>query len=142
MGSKGRERSPEIEALVVAWFAAASRGEPSLARERIAPGPMTRLIGSDPDEMLRGGDAVRDFILGEIAGAAGRVRFEARNVEAFSEGNMGWAQAQLVISLPDGQRITPRWSAAFRLQDGIWRFVQIHASIAVTNDGVGWVYPD
>lgn len=32
------------------------------------------------------------------------------------------------------------WSAVFHNEDGVWRFVQTHASIAVPNDQIGWVY--
>jgi hypothetical protein len=55
------ERSAEIEQLVAAWFAAATTGDPSLVRAHVSPAEGTRLIGSDPDEVFRGGAAVAGF---------------------------------------------------------------------------------
>jgi hypothetical protein len=53
---------------------------------------------------------------------------------------VGWAATRLTITLPDGGQVSPRWSAVFHREDGEWRFVQTHASIAVPNDQIGWVY--
>ena len=135
------ERSPELEELVVAWFGGASRGDPSLVDERVSQSGGTRLIGSDPDEVFHGGAAVAAFLRGEVEGAGGRVAFAPEAVEAFSEGSVGWATAFVTITLPDGKHVTPRWSSVFRREDGVWKFVQTHASIGIANDAVGWQYP-
>ena len=60
----------------------------------------------------------------------------------FVEGDVGWASALITITLPDGRRVSPRWTAVFRRDDGQWGFAQIHASIGIANDAIGWVYPD
>lgn len=136
------EQSAEIEALVVTWFESASRGDSSLVDRHVSPDAGTILIGSDPDEILRGGAAVVGFLRSEVAAAAGNATFTPRDVRAFREGNVGWATALLTITLPDGRHVSPRWSAVVHLEDGVWRFVQTHASIGVQNDQIGWVYPD
>jgi hypothetical protein len=133
------ERSPELEALVGAWFQAASRGDASLVDRRVSRHQESRLIGSDPDEWL-GGEAVAEFLRGEVEGSGGRVRFSPTNTEAFQEGTVGWAATRLTITLPDGRQVSPRWSAVFHQEDGVWKFVQTHASIAVPNDQIGWMY--
>ena len=135
------ERSEELERLVADWFASASRGDRSLVDAHVSDDPGTRLIGSDPDEILDGGAAVRAFLAGEVASAGGRAAFAPADVAAYSEGTVGWATANLRITLPDGRYVTPRWSAVLRREEGVWRFVQTHASIGVPNDAVGWVYP-
>jgi ketosteroid isomerase-like protein len=135
------ERSTEIEALVVAWFESASRGDPRLVDRHVSPDAGTILVGSDPDEVLRGGPAVADFLRGEVAAAGGNATFTPRDVTAFREGSVGWVTALLTITLPDGRHVSPRWSAVMHLEDGIWCFVQTHASIGVPNDRIGWVYP-
>ncbi len=55
---------------------------------------------------------------------------------------MGWATTNVTITMPDGKHVSPRWSAVFHLEDGVWRFVQTHASIGIANEDIGWVYSD
>ncbi|MGE3285523.1 MAG: nuclear transport factor 2 family protein [Pseudonocardia sp.] len=136
------ERSPDLEEFVRDWFAHATRGDAALVRSRVSASEHTRLIGSDPDEVFRGGAAVATFLCGEVDGAGGAVTFTPDDVEAFAEGSVGWATTHVTIRLPDGGQVSPRWSAVFHREDGTWMFVQTHASIAVANDAVGWVYPD
>ena len=136
------ERSAEVEALVEAWFEAATRGDASLVATHVSAADSTRLIGSDPSEIFAGGAAVAAFLAGEVEGSGGRARFTPANTEAFREGTVAWATTHVTIAMPDGRRVSPRWSAVFHLEDGIWKFVQTHASIAVPNDQIGWVYPD
>jgi ketosteroid isomerase-like protein len=135
------QRSADIEQLVRDWFAAASNGDPSLARAHVSREAGVRLIGSDPAEYLAGGDTIRDFLLREVEGGGGQAKFAPSEVEGFEEGSVGWATTKLTITLPDGGQISPRWSAVFHREDGGWRFVQTHASIGVGNDDIGWVYP-
>ena len=133
------ERSSEIEELVGDWFAAASRGDASVVDRYVTADPAVRVVGSDPDEWIKGGELVAKFLRGEVAGAGGDVTFTPSETEGYSEGDVGWAATKLTISLSDGKRIQPRWTAVFVRQDG-WRFVQTHASIAVPNNEVGWTY--
>src|SRR5688500_20358860 len=136
------ERSSEIEELVRRWFAAASRGDTSLILAHVSTGESTRLIGSAPEEVFKGGAAVADFLVGEIRSAGGNATFTPNDVEGFCEGSVGWATTNLKITLPDGKHVSPRWSAVFHREDGTWRFVQTHASLGIDNDKVGWVDPN
>ena len=136
------ERSTELEELIGAWFAAATKGDSSLVSAHVSTGDGTRLIGSDPAESLRGGLAVRDFLIGEVEGAGGRATFDPTDTEAFCEGTVGWATTNITITMSDGRRVSPRWSAVFHREHGTWKFVQTHASIGVPNAEIGWEYPD
>lgn len=91
---------------------------------------------------MKGGAGVAEFLIGEVKGAGGQATFEPADVEAFSEGSVAWATALLTITMADGRHISPRWTAVFHQEDGLWKFVQTHASIAVPNDQVGWIYSD
>ena len=135
-------RSLEIEQLVHAWFDAASRGDAALVDAHVSLADATRLIGSDPSEIYAGGLAVVEFLKGEVESAGGHATFAPADIEAFSEGTVGWATTRLKITMPDGKYVAPRWSAVFHREDGAWKFVHTHASIGVANDDVGWVYPD
>jgi ketosteroid isomerase-like protein len=134
--------SPALVAFVHDWFAAASSGDRSLVDAAVAQSDATLLIGSDPDEILRGSEAVTGFLLGELEGAAGSVTFEPAEVKAYESGGLGWASALLTITIPDGGQVSPRWTAVFTRESGAWQVVHIHASIGITNEQVGWVYPD
>ena len=133
------DRSPEIEQLVTDWFGAATKGDASLVSEHVSPGEGTRLIGSDPGEIFQGGAAVVEFLTGEVKSGGGQATFEPQDIEAFSEGSVGWATTSVTITMPDGRHVSPRWSAVFHREDGVWKFVQTHASIAVPNDQIGWI---
>jgi ketosteroid isomerase-like protein len=135
------DRSPELQQLVVAWFEGASRGDTSLVDAHVSPGDGTCLIGSDPGEVFRGGSAVAQFLRSEVEGAGGRATFSPTDIEAFSEGTVGWATTNVTITMPDGRHVSPRWSAVFHMEDGVWKFVQTHASIGIANEDIGWEYP-
>ena len=131
--------SAEIKALVEAWFQSASSGDASLVAKHVKDSPMTRLIGSDPDEWKQGAE-VAEFLRGEVEGSAGNAKFAPRDIEAYEHGDAGWAAARLTITLPDGRSVSPRWTSVFVREGGTWKFVQTHASIAVPNDQIGWTY--
>lgn len=114
------QRSPEIEQLVGAWFDAASRGDASLVAAHVSAGDGTRLIGSDPGEVFRGGAAVAEFLAGEVEGAGGHATFTPRDTEAFSDGDVGWATTFVTITMPDGRYVAPRWSSVFHREDDVW----------------------
>lgn len=135
------ERSTELEQLVVAWFEGASRGDASLVDTHVSHADGTRLIGSDPGEVFSGGSAVAQFLRGEVQSAGGNAAFSPKDIEAYQEGTVGWATTNLTITMPDGKYVSPRWSAVFHLEDGVWKFVQTHASIGVANEDIGWEYP-
>jgi len=129
-----------LEDLVSRWFEAATRGDVSMVDAHIAGDPGTCLIGSDPAESFRGGEAVAQFLRGEVTNAGGKVVFSPEGTEAFEEGTVGWVTTTVTITLPDGGHVSPRWSSVLHQEGDQWRFVQTHASIAVANDDVGWIY--
>lgn len=131
------ERSPELEKFIVAWFDAATRGDASLVDRHVSRQEGTRLVGSDPDEWF-GGAAAAEFLKKELQGPGGGVR-SLSDLEAFSEGTVGWGLTRFTLAFSDGSSVSPRWSAVFHKEDGEWKFVQLHASIGVTNEESGWV---
>jgi SnoaL-like protein len=136
-GGHPMERSSELEELIVAWFDAATRGDPSLVDRHVSRDERTCLIGSDPGEWFRGSTAA-EFLRAQVQASSGAVR-SPTETEAFTEGTVGWAATRLSITFPDGTSVTPRWSAVFHKEDGGWKFVQLHASIGVPNEEAGWV---
>jgi hypothetical protein len=133
------DRSPELEKFIAAWFDAATRGDPSLVDRHISRQKGTRLVGSDPDEWFEGA-AAAEFLKKELQGSGGSVR-SLSDLEAFSEGTVGWGTTRFTLTFPDGRSVSPRWSAVFHREDGEWKFVQLHASMGVANEEAGWVQP-
>ena len=116
------QRSPEIEHLVAAWFDAATRGDVSMVSGHVSQHEAARLIGSDPGELFTGGAAVAEFLEGEVRSAGGNATFAPTGTEAFSEGTVGWATTSVRITMSDGRHVSPRWSAVFHQEDGVWKF--------------------
>jgi hypothetical protein len=130
------ERSPELERFITDWFDAATRGDPSLVDRHISRLEGSRLAGSDPEEWFDG-EAAATFLKRELQGSGGNVR-TLDDLEAFSEGTVGWGMARFTIAFPDGSSVSPRWSAVFHREDDDWKFVQLHASVGVSNADAGW----
>ena len=85
------------------------------------------LIGTDAREWLYGFEAF------EVA-AAQAVEDEAytidyRRVEAWEEGTVGWAAADVSVAHTPGVPTDHRVTAVFHLERGIWRVVQWHNSV-------------
>ena len=127
------EPCADLQEIIVNWFHAAAAGDASWRDRHVSRHPNLRIVGTDPDEWLEGELAYR-FLKDEAESIEGKVQVQVPDVEAFSEGSVGWGVARPVITLGDGRKVSPRWSAVFRREDGGWRMIQLHASIAMTNE--------
>lgn len=131
------EPSTELRGIITGWFAAVAGRDPSWVDRHVSREPATRLVGTDPAEVLDG-VAVATFLATEARNLHELALVTAGEVEAYEEGTVGWGLARPIITLPDGSSVRPRWSAVFRREDGAWKLVQLHASIAVGNEDVGF----
>ena len=136
------ERSPELEDLVSQWFAAATRGDASLVDDHVSMHPGTCLIGSDPAEWFSGGEAVAQFLRGEVISAGGAAQFAPKGQRHSRRAPWGGrppSSRSLCPTVATSHRVG---SSVFHREDDTWRFVHTHASIGVGNDDIGWIYPD
>lgn len=124
--------SPELSSVIAGWFKAAVAGDTSWRDKHVSPDASLRIIGTDPDEWLVG-EAAYGFLRHEAETVGGRISVQLRHVEAFESGNVGWGVALPEITLLDGGKVTPRWSAVFLKDNGTWKLIQLHASIAIGN---------
>ena len=127
------QQSTELRDVITGWFKAAAEGDVSWRDRHVSNHPSLRIVGTDPEEWLQGEPAFA-FLRNEAATVGGRVKVKVLEVEAYVEGSVGWGLALPEITLQDGRKVTPRWSAVFHQEDGSWRMVQLHASIAVGNE--------
>ncbi len=126
------EPSQELRDIILSWFRSAAAGDAAWRDRHVSRHPSLRIVGTDPDEWLDG-DAAYQFLKNEAENVGGKVTVEVPEAEAFIEGEVGWGVARPVITLGDGSTVSPRWSAVFHREDGGWKMVQLHASIAVGN---------
>jgi len=125
------ERSPELEEIIARWFESAARGDGSWVDRHVSRDADVLLVGTDPDDWLEG-EKVGEFLKGEAEAMGGSVTISPG--VAFREGDVGWGTTRPTLTLPDGRRVSPRWSAVFRREDGEWKAVQIHASVGISNE--------
>jgi hypothetical protein len=98
-------------------------------------------IGSDPGEWWIGRDAIASMFRAQGASLRGS-RIEGSAPEAFEQAGAGWVSDRLTIVMADGTSVPFRVTATAVRDEGTWRFVQWHGSVAVRNeDTVGTTLP-
>ena len=92
-------------------------------------------VGTDPREWWAGTDAFRAAWNTQPAEmhAAG-LRFKPGDVQAFTEGSMGWFADQPTLNMPDGGAVPMRMTGVFHEENGAWKMVQFHLSIGALNE--------
>ena len=130
------ERSPELQELISAWFAAFSRGDGAWIKRHISRNDDVRLIGTDPSNWYEG-ERVGEFLSAAVDELGGAVKiFPTEDMLALREERIGWGVTRATLQLPNAKEVELRWSAVFRQEGDEWRAVQIHGSLAVPDDKV------
>lgn len=125
------QTSVELQKIINNWFESVSSGDPSWADRHISK--TARLVGTDPNEWMEG-EKVAEFLKEEVKAMGGVIKVELGETEAYEEGSVGWGLAKPTLIMPNGQQVSPRWSAVFHQEDGEWKLVQLHASVGVSNE--------
>jgi hypothetical protein len=125
-------RDESLRAVISGWFESIVAADNTWRDRHVSRHPALRIIGTDPHEWLSGEPAFA-FLKSEADAVGGRVKIELGDVEAFSQGDVGWGVTRPRIALPDGRVVNPRWSAVFRKEDSAWMLVQLHASFGTAN---------
>ena len=97
---------------------------------------VTTYIGSDEHETWRG--SVVSRVLGPHLAELPPMEFiiDEDSVEAYVEGSVGWGSARLEFVVEGREAATVRNTSVWVLEDGLWRFVQIHNSTPSANEEV------
>lgn len=141
MSVEGVKRSPEIEAVVRRFLTSSSKRDPELFRNLLSRSADVREIGSAQGEWLQGWEeCVR---LHEAhAEEIGSFDVELTRLEAFESGPVGWAAAAAETTYHDPDpAVSPhpvpyRCTMVLLLEAGTWRIIQLHFSIALSNEEV------
>lgn len=128
------ERSTDLEAKLEELYSAFSTGDGDTAERLVTTRDGLVFIGTDPDEWFEDVASVRSLL--EAQAGAG-VQVEHGSPVAYEEGTVGWVADRGSFVLPDGTKVPFRITAVFRREDGDWRLVQEHASVATANEDVG-----
>ncbi len=124
--------SPEVEAVVCRWLDAHSDKQARPLTNLLSTSEHLRYLGTAAEEywagvLLRQGLAKHLFEVPDWTGS-GAV------VEGFEQGEVGWAvwRAAMIFAGRD-QVLDVRFSFVLTLDDGVWRIINVHCSMAQPN---------
>ncbi len=66
--------------------------------------------------------------------SAAGLQFVSGDIQAFSEGSIGWFADQPTIKMADGSEAPARITGVFRQEGGVWKLMQFHFSFGVMNE--------
>jgi ketosteroid isomerase-like protein len=124
--------SVEIRDAVLRFYEAVATGDVSALERLFSRQSGVLAIGSDPDEWWAGHDTIVDAFKAQAQGMGTR-KVVPGDLNAFVEGKVGWAADRRTMRLASGKQITIRETMLFHQEDGEWKLVQFHASVAVPN---------
>ena len=127
------ERSNDLATLMHDIYRAVSNGDADTLTNVLSARDGLLFIGTDPDEWFDEPDTVRAML---TAQAAAGVTVRPGPVVAYEEGTVGWVADRGAFVLPDGTEAPFRITAVFHRENGAWKLVQEHASVAVSNEEV------
>ena len=125
--------STELCDLISGYFRSFTTGDSDWVERHVLNGGKLRLIGTNAEEWLNGTDGFETF-LHEAANATGALKATLSDIEAFSEGEVGWGAALVRFELPSGLTARARFSVVFVSIDGTWKMVSSHTSIPVPDE--------
>jgi hypothetical protein len=131
----GIQRSSELEQLVHDAQAAWERGDEEWFSARLsAHDPI--MLGSAPDEDIRGADAVNEMTSTEMAnrGSYGFKPSAPRVLDARESGDFGWALAENRWEFEDGSYVPVRGLTIFHREDGTWKAIVSVTAPAISNE--------
>ena len=127
----GIDRSDELHAVTLRFWRAFIRGDADAAIARTSSLDGVTFLGSAEHEYLDDPDKIRALLrlnfdlLGEFPIGEGEI-------DARTEGSVGWAVVRSSLASPEGPR-EMRATLVFHLEQDEWRIVHHHYSVAVPN---------
>jgi adenylate cyclase len=126
-------RSPEIESVVRRTMTEYS-GDFGTLRNLMSADPSLRVLGFDRDEWWSGPDEFSG-IRGTQVGEEPDIEYRIDEVEGFEDGGFGWATLFVTLTTPEISTQV-RHTVLLRLESGIWKVIQLHNSIPVSNEQI------
>ena len=92
------------------------------------------IISNDPNEWFDDRISIEAFIK---AGGSSHLDIEVQNLVAYCEGSVGWTADRVTVKLPNDVDLPVRHTRIFHQEDGVWKMVHLHVSVAVSNESIG-----
>lgn len=95
------------------------------------------VIGTDPGDWVEGRErwiVVREAMRGTIWEGVKLV--PGPEPRGYRQGPLGWVNDRPAIVMEDGTTIPARLTGVVREEEGVWRFVHVHLSVAVPDEEV------
>ncbi len=109
-----------------------SEGDVAGLGELFSVEPYVVLVGSDPEEWMRGADALAVF--GTQLDELSSIELVPIEVVAFSSGDVGWGVASVRQRYRDGHEVDKRVTVVFVIDRGHWRVAHWHVSVGLSNE--------
>jgi class 3 adenylate cyclase len=130
------QESEELREITRRWSNAFLSGDADAMAARLSRQPGVMFWGSDQAEEWRSADemaAIYRFWLEEELGVSEWPSTGMDGIEAFREGDVGWAWATFGFIGHDGV-ISGRCTIVFHLERDDWRIVHFHTSVPIPNE--------
>ena len=118
---------------VKAYFDALIAGDTDRLTEMMSLADHYVKIGTEPAEHIEGGENARDYFQQIIANAAD-IAIEYEHLDIQERSDVAWFYTRQIWRLKwlgTPEELSVRLTGVLEKEKGIWRFVQIHASVGV-----------
>ena len=125
------EPSPELQELTRRIAQAVGDGDVAFLEHHISRQSEVAFLGTDPDEWWTDMAGLRRALAAQRQAGVEVIPGEPL---AFHEGNVGWAVDRMVRFRIGDHEVPFRFSVVYRREDGDWKMVHFHSSVAVPNE--------
>ena len=130
-------QSTELKDLILGWYENINSGEILGPVERFFSRQQGFLaIGNAPDEWYESFASIFSAYKGTAS--QGPLEVKVRDLNAYSEGTVGWTLDRVTLKLPNGSEIPFRHTFVFHKENGEWKIVHAHYSVSVSNEDIGY----
>ncbi len=131
-----REPNAELRAVLMRWMKSLGQRDFATVANLLSSDESMVYIGTDGGESWRGSDIARVFAAHLEEMPPFTIEFDPETIVAYSEGSVGWGAATGTAVFNDLEPVEVRNTSVFALEDGVWRFVQVHNSVGRANEEV------
>lgn len=122
------QESPAVAEALTTFFAKNASGDPSTLHEVVSREEAVLAIGSAVREWFSGQEAV-----GGAYGLEG-VQIDPGPIDAWENGETGWAACRPLFTAPVGVSLRLRFTAVFVREDDSWKLIHLHGSYPVPDE--------
>ncbi|HJZ47739.1 MAG TPA: nuclear transport factor 2 family protein [Roseiflexaceae bacterium] len=129
------EQSTELIDLTRRSYEALSSGDIAFFERHVSQDEGVLAIGTDPNEWWSEYATIIRVFKIQLE-EMGPLSIDVGTLNAYSDGNVGWAAGRLTLRLADGTAVPLRVTSVYQRQQGDWKIVQWHGSAGVPNADV------